>query len=120
MSEEERQRQMDFILSQQAQFAADMHRFREEQEEKWKQQEERWEKADKRWAETEKGIRALLAIAEVHEREIMAQGEQIKALGERIEESREAGRETDERLNALISTVERIISERRDGGPRQG
>ncbi len=50
-------------------------------------------RADERWGRTEDGIRALLAIAEIHEREIAS---------------------TDERLSALINTVERIISERRD------
>ncbi len=105
MSEEERQRLMDFILSQQAQFSADSHVWREEQE-------ERWRKADKRWAETEKGIRALLALAEIHDQEIKEQSRQIDAM-------REAGRATDERLSALINTVERIINERRRGEPQQ-
>jgi methyl-accepting chemotaxis protein len=44
------------------------------------------------------GITALLAIAEIHEREIGALNE--------------ASRATDEKLNALISTVERFISRR--------
>ena len=44
------------------------------------------------------GIRALLAIAEIHESE--------------IGELREAGKATDERLNTLINVVERQISER--------
>jgi hypothetical protein len=44
------------------------------------------------------GIRSLLAIAEIHESE--------------IGELREAGKATDERLNALINVVERQISER--------
>lgn len=120
MTDEERRRQMDFIVQQQAQFAADMQRSREGQEGRWK-------KADERWAQTEGGIRALLAIAELHEQEIKAHDmlisandRRIAALGERIAASREAGRETDERLNALISTAERLISERRNGGPRQG
>ena len=50
---------------------------------------------------TADSVVALLAIAEMHERE-------IASLNER-------GRETDERLNALINTVERYISERRNG-----
>lgn len=111
---------MDFIVQQQAQFAADMQRSRAEQEERWK-------KADERWAQTEGGIHALLTIAELHEQEIRAHDilisandRQIAALGEMIAASREAGRETDERLNALINTVERLISERRGDGPRQG
>lgn len=119
VSEEERQRQMDFIVNHQAQFAADMQLWREEQQEHWK-------KADKRWAETEKGIRALLAIAEIHEQDFKEQSGQIAENGRQIAENsrqieamREAGRKTDERLSALINTVERIISERRNGGPQQ-
>jgi methyl-accepting chemotaxis protein len=42
------------------------------------------------------GITALLAIAEIHEREIIALNE--------------ASRATDDKLNALISTVERFIT----------
>jgi hypothetical protein len=111
--EEERQRQMDFIVSWQAKFAADLQMFREQQQEEWKQQQERWRQADEKWAETANGISALLAIAEIHEREIMENGRQIDAL-------REAGRETDERLSVLVNTVERIISEGRNGGPLKG
>lgn len=119
MSDEERQRQIDFILQQQAQFSADVQRWREEQEQRWK-------KADERWSQTEGGIRALLSIAELHEQEIRAHDllssantRQIAANTRHIAELREAGRETNERLNALISTVERLISERRNGGSQQ-
>ncbi len=76
MSDEERQRQMDFILEQQAQLTATVGRLSE--------------KVDR----TADSVIALLAIAEIHEREIGS---------------------TDERLGALINTVERIISERREG-----
>lgn len=120
MNDEERQRQMDFIVQQQAQFTADVRRWREEQEERWK-------RADERWAQTEGGIRALLAIAELHEHEIRANDllssandRQIAANTRHIAELREAGRETNERVNALINTVERLISGGRGGGPRQG
>ncbi|HEY0171512.1 MAG TPA: hypothetical protein VGB98_10850 [Pyrinomonadaceae bacterium] len=47
------------------------------------------------------GVAALLTLAEMHEREIT--------------ENREAQARTDERLNALIDTVERYISEGRGG-----
>jgi len=112
VSEEERRRQMDFILDHQAQSAADLQRWREEREEDRKEQRERWKEADARWARTGASVRNLLALAEIREREIMEQSGQIEAL-------REAGRATDERLSALINTAERIISGRRNGGPRQ-
>lgn len=72
-----------------------------EADERWKQADERWAKTDERWARTEEGIRSLLAIAEIHERE--------------IPELRKPGQATDERLNALINVVEKQISERRNG-----
>jgi ABC-type transporter Mla subunit MlaD len=81
MSDEERQRQMDFILQQQAQLTATVGRLSETVD------------------RTAHGIAALLTIAEIHEREIDSIGE--------------AGRATDERLGALINTVERLISEGR-------
>ncbi|HEY1403645.1 MAG TPA: hypothetical protein VGB05_05925, partial [Pyrinomonadaceae bacterium] len=54
------------------------------------------------------GIAALLTIAEIHDREIATLRESVSTVDER-------GRQTDERLNALIDTVERYISERRGG-----
>ena len=51
--DEENQRNIDFIIRQQAQFTADMQQMREAQA----QSEETWER---RWGRTEEGIRALL------------------------------------------------------------
>ena len=76
MTDEDRQRQMDFILEQQAHLTATVGRLSE--------------KVDR----TADSVNALLAIAEIHEREIT---------------------ETDGRLNALINTVERFIGEGRNG-----
>lgn len=110
------QHTIEFIVRQQAQFTADMQRMREAQAEA----DEKWER---RWGRTEEGIRALLAIAEIHEREIealkdtaAANSKDIAALKDAVDADREVGRATDERLNALINFVERMISERRNGG----
>ena len=117
MTNEEMQKAMEFIVNQQAQSSAkidaitDAHREalkadeirRVESEERWKRSDERWQRSDERWERTEEGIRALLAIAEIHERE--------------IGNLSEATRRTDERLNALINVVERQISEGRNGKP---
>ncbi|MDT5155908.1 MAG: hypothetical protein QOH51_265 [Acidobacteriota bacterium] len=109
---EEIQRNIDFIVRQQAQFAADMDRMRERQE-----------RADERWSQTEGGIRALLAIAEMHERQINTLEAAHANLAEsqartdrQMSETDRRMAETDERINALVNTVERIISERRNGG----
>lgn len=76
MTREEMKRTMAFILEQQAQLTATVGRLSE--------------KVDR----NADSATALLAIAEIHDREI---------------------KETDERLNALINTVERHISESRNG-----
>ena len=108
---ERMERQMAFIVEQQA------------------QSEVRWAKADERWARTEEGIRALLAIAEIHEgefAELRASGlrvdEKLSALSdagraadERLTALSEAALATDERLSVLINVVERQISEGRNG-----
>jgi hypothetical protein len=95
---------IEFIIGQQAQA-----------EVRWAKADKRRAEADERWARTEEGIRALLSIAEIHEHEI---GDLQKAAAEAtrgIDELKEAGKATDERLNALISVVERQISERSNG-----
>ena len=92
MTSEEMQRAMEFIVEQEAKSSAKIDALAEAQK-----------RADERWARTEESIRALLTIAEMHEREINSIGEQTRA--------------TDERLNALINVVERQISEGRNGKP---
>ena|SRR5258705_5060009 len=99
MTNEEMQRAMEFIVGQEAKSSAKIDALVEAQK-----------RADERWGRTEEGIRALLTIAEIHEREIQANTQQILSLGETT-------RTTDERLNALINIVERQISEGRNGKP---
>jgi hypothetical protein len=97
MTNDEMQRAMEFIVQQQAQTSAKLDALTETQR-----------RGEEKWAKTEDGIRALLAIAEIHEREISAVGQQIQELGETT-------RNTDERLNTLINVVERHISKGRNG-----
>jgi predicted RNase H-like nuclease (RuvC/YqgF family) len=117
MTNEEIQKTMEFILNQQAQSSAKIDGILEAQKESQKDAEERWKRSEETWTRTEEGIRALLSIAEIHEREIETLGEQIASVVERIAEVSDNGRATDERLNALINTVERQISEGRNGKP---
>ena len=91
------ERTIAFIIEQHAQ--AEVRAA--ESDERWKQADERWEKNDERWARTAEGIGSLLAIAEIHEREIL--------------KLRDVGRATDERLSILINVVERQIGEGRNG-----
>jgi hypothetical protein len=109
----ETQRNIDFIVRQQAQFTADMQQMREAQV----QADEKWER---RWGRTEGSIRDLLAIAQLQSQEIMAladsQSQISKAQAEAQARTDRQMSETDERLNALVNVVERLISERRNGG----
>ena len=127
---EQTQRTINFMLEQQARYQA-------QAEARQAQAEARQAKADadmqslrdlqrqneERWERTSGEIRALLAIAEIHEREIFELGETHARQAEahaRIAEAQARTdaqmAETDERLNALINTVEKMISERRNGG----
>jgi len=101
MTNEEMQRAMDFIVETEAKSSAKIDALAEAQKQGQEEADQRWARADERWARTEESLRALLTIAEMHEREINSIGEQTRA--------------TDKRLNALINVVERQISEGRNG-----
>ena len=110
MTNEEMPRTMDFIVETEAKSSAKIDALAEAQKQGQSEAGQRWGRADERWARTEEGIRALLAIAELHEREIQANSKQIPSLGETT-------RATDDRLKALITVVERQITEGRNGKP---
>ena len=104
MTWEDMERTMAFIVEQQAQFHSNMAQITSTQAEinaTMARQAERLDRLTERTDRNAEGITALLAIAEMHEREIT--------------DNREAQARTDERLNALINTVERYISEGRNG-----
>jgi hypothetical protein len=113
MTNEEMQKAMSFIVEQQVQTAVKLDRLTEGVDALTVRVDglavrvgglaEIQTRAEQRWERTEEGIRALLSIAEMHEKEIVT--------------LTESGRATDERLNALINIVERDISERRNGKP---
>jgi hypothetical protein len=79
--------------------------------------DEKWER---RWGRTEGSIRDLLAIVQLQSQEINAvveaQSQLSKVQAEAQARTDRQMSETDERLNALVNVVERIISERRNGG----
>ena len=130
---EKTQRTIDFMVQQQAQFQAksetDMQRLRElyeeneakwaRNEERWARADERWGRADERWERTREQILALLAVAEIHAQEINELGRAQARQTEAQARADARSAEIDERLNALINTVERIISERRNGGGKR-
>ena len=94
MTSEEIERTMAFILEQQAYISSTQA-----------QTNTTMARLTERVDRNAEGISALLAIAEIHEREI----------NELRQTQSEAQSRTDERLNALINTVERHISEGRNG-----
>ena len=96
------QRNIKFIVSQQAQFSADLDQLREVQA-----------RSEQKWERTAEGISALLAIAEIHQREI-SELRQAQAEAQARTDAKMA--ETGERVDTLVNTVERLISERRNGG----
>ena len=99
MTNEEMQKAMGFIVEMQAQSSAKIDALAEAQ------------------TRNEQGIRALLSIAEIHEREITALGHHVSSLSRDISSIGETTRATDERLNALINVVERQMSDGRNGKP---
>ena len=101
MTSEEMERTMSFIFEQQAQTASTITQIHSTMA-----------RLTERTDRNAEGITALLAIAEMHEREIT---ENREAQARAEAENREAQSRTDERLNALINTVERYISEGRNG-----
>lgn len=106
MAYEEMQKTMEFILATEARSSAKIDALSD----KIDALSDVQQRSEEKWVRTEEGIRALLSIAEIHERE-------LATLGQKIAEVSENGRATDERLNALINTVERQISEGRNGKP---
>ena len=104
MPDEETQRTMQFILEQQAQLTATVGRL-----------SEKVERLSEKVERTADGIGSLLVIAEIHDREIGELRDSMNAMRDSVSAVDERGRQTDERLNALINTVERYISERRNG-----
>lgn len=97
MNEEERQRQMDFMLNQQAQFAADIQRLGEAQA--------RTAEAQKRTDESlGKVVEVLNRLAEVTLAGFEEVRQSIAALAAKQ-------LETEDKLNHLIVVVERHISE---------
>jgi hypothetical protein len=127
---EKTQRTIEFMVQQQAQFQAksetDMQRLRElyeeneakwaRNEERWASADERWARADERWERTREQILALLAVAEIHDAE-MKELRLTQAESQARTDAKFA--ETGDRVDALVNTVERLISERRNGGGKR-
>ncbi len=75
---------------------------------------ERHTKAEARMDRNDKAIAALLTLTQMHEQEITKTNEQMNMRFQQIaatfEDIGKKSAETDERINALVSVVERYIS----------
>ncbi len=108
MANEEMHRAMNFIVEHQVKSSAKIDAMVESQRESRKDSDERFKR-------TEEGIHSLLAIAEIHEREIATLGHQISSVSRDVANLAETTRATDERLTALMNVVERQISNAPNG-----
>jgi len=118
VTHEEMERAMEFILKQQAQFSADIQRINET--------------LDRHNDAFGKHTEAIVALTGWHGKLVEAQIQltevqqghdaRIATIETKIADLAEAGKRTDERLDALITTVERYISSRNGGrgGRRRG
>jgi disulfide oxidoreductase YuzD len=102
MSNEETQKTMQFILQQQAQFAADIQQLRESQKESVEFQAEvvkAQQRGEERIIQLENVVLRLVSI--------------VEKMADTQAHTYQSQSETDERLNNLITVVERFISEGR-------
>ncbi len=117
MTHEEMERAIEFILKQQAQFSADIQRINDT--------------LDRHNEAFGKHTEAIVALTGWHGKLVEAQIQlievqqghdaRIATIETKIAELAEAGKRTDERLDALITTVERYISSRNGGrGGKRG
>jgi ABC-type transporter Mla subunit MlaD len=104
MTGEELNRTVAFILEQQAHITSNQAEITSNMAQLTERVNRMGEKIDR----NAESVTALLAIAEIQAAEIRDLTESTRTLASRQHD-------TDERLNALINTVERYISERRNG-----
>ncbi|HWS52625.1 MAG TPA: hypothetical protein VN228_00750 [Pyrinomonadaceae bacterium] len=113
MNEEERQRQVDFIINQQARFAADIQRLGEAQG----QMVEAQKRTDESLGKLVEVLNRLAEVTLVGFEEVRGN---INALTAKLDALTAKQSETDDRLNKMILVVERHISEGHHGNPRSG
>jgi hypothetical protein len=107
MSDEEFNRKMDFIVEQQAQFAADIQVMREVHDADVKLLKEQDRRLSNAIATTAELVGELVAA---HTRTDAQVSESNVRTDAKLAELAEAQLRTDDRLNVLINTVERYIS----------
>ena len=119
MTNEERQKQMDFILEQQAKFTIDIQLLQEAQAAETKSRQEAEASLTKRMSHLEKGSVSLFNLMQETAKAQRENATQIAALTEAHKHLTEMQRETGERLDAFILVLEESISTRRNGHRRR-
>ena len=104
MTNEEMQRNMEFIVSQQAHFAADIQQLKEAQVQ-----------AEARMTRIEGALVMVVDLVGQLARRLETTATQIAELVETQKRTDEALAETNDRLNSFITFVERYISGRANG-----
>ena len=104
MNNEEMQRNMEFIVSQQAQFAADIQKLGEAHVE-----------AEARMTRIEGSVVAIVDLVGKLARSQDRTDSQLAELAAAQKRTDEALAETNERLNSFINFVERYIGDRQNG-----
>ena len=112
------QKQMEFILGQQAQFAADMGQLQEKHGQLQEAHRQLEVTVGRLATATLEGVEGLVAAQIKTEGNISTLTERMTALAEAQRRTDERLIETDERINTLINVVERHISEGHNGGPQ--
>ena len=122
MSEEEMQRKMEFVVEQQAQFAAEIQISQERQAKTDKKLDKLADKLDKLADKVDKLTDIVAATVGAIDRLTDAQARTERRLVDlqanterKFVELAERQAATDERLNVLINVVERYISRKRNG-----
>jgi predicted S18 family serine protease len=114
---EKTQRTIDFMLQQQAQYQAQSEARQAESEAQRTEAEARYERIE---AIVERIATASLRRFEGVEGEVSSLDRKMEALVDSHIRMADTHKEVEERLNAFIATVERLINERRNGGSKGG
>lgn len=107
MTDEERQRTMDFILAQQAKFSADMQRLEESQ----KRAEGRIDNGSFRADRLERILKLMIKAGTRARRQVREHDRRFAEVAEMIAAGERAQAHSDRRLDALID----IVREQRNG-----
>jgi len=112
------QKQVEFILNQQARFDANIGRLEEKNAQIQEKHAQLQDIVGRLAVTTAAGLEALVEAQIRTEVNISTLTDRTGRLTEKMTALAEAQAQTDDRLNTLINVVERQISERNNGGPQ--